>query len=513
MIDRANIYKLSKAEQTRISESPLGELAPNVKTFAKDFKEYIKNSDTPYVVGLNGGYGTGKTFFSTRFCEYLKNEEIEAIYFSVWENDYLPNPFMAFSKEIVNYVLQNSYIKRCKKKFVGVKDNVLKVFGAAISSVNLSASTGEGSIDISGEKFVENLKKYNDEPDSNDPIIELKNTLSNLILKLKNKKLVLIVDELDRCRPDYAVKTLETIKHFFDIEGLFVILPINKNRLEDCINGFYNLKYDNSKENYLQKFINDDSRKIPSLDYENICNRELDDELFKDVDNIEISGEGYNSLFQLKKWLVYYSKGFQLTYREILEVIKIAIEICKYEKEKIRCHYLAFKLCEIKNKHNNHRTSFSLDIISPYSTDYDYNNPNLKRKLFDDCKKNAGEIKSKVGGPIHHRIFGCISRLQTASTYKDIETNIGEFTLEIDKIIEDYKERQWELGNSNYTNMLSGKENLLKVRKEIKKIYNEYGSDDNDEERIKRYDELVNAPEKLFKEETPELPASVDKAS
>ena len=66
------------------------------------------------------------------------------------------------------------------------------------------------------------------------------------------KPLVFIVDELDRCKPEFAIRLIERIKHFFDIPKVVFVLAINKSQLEESINSFYGFS---SEANYLEKFI------------------------------------------------------------------------------------------------------------------------------------------------------------------------------------------------------------------------------------------------------------------
>lgn len=80
MIDKANFYKLPKEEQDKKLKDLWVDSSKDVRQFAKNLAEEIKNEDTPFVLGVDGGYGTGKTYFSTRFTEYLKEKGLNAIY-------------------------------------------------------------------------------------------------------------------------------------------------------------------------------------------------------------------------------------------------------------------------------------------------------------------------------------------------------------------------------------------------------------------------------------------------
>lgn len=86
-------------------------------------------------------------------------------------------------------------------------------------------------------------------------IKDFKNELEKFINdKVVQKPLIFIVDELDRCRPNYAVEVLENIKHLFSVKGIVFVLSIDKNHLGSSIKGFYGSESINSNE-YLRRFI------------------------------------------------------------------------------------------------------------------------------------------------------------------------------------------------------------------------------------------------------------------
>ena len=70
----------------------------------------------------------------------------------------------------------------------------------------------------------------------------------------QEKPIVIFIDELDRCKPDFAVKLIERIKHFFDVPNIVFVLLINREQLESAIKGIYGS--DTNASAYLGKFIN-----------------------------------------------------------------------------------------------------------------------------------------------------------------------------------------------------------------------------------------------------------------
>ncbi|MBJ6977682.1 P-loop NTPase fold protein, partial [Vibrio cholerae] len=73
--------------------------------------------------------------------------------------------------------------------------------------------------------------------------VEAESSLQALQQALKSiaeqKPIVLFIDELDRCRPNFSVLMLETIKHTFDVEGVQFVLITNTNQLKASINHCY----------------------------------------------------------------------------------------------------------------------------------------------------------------------------------------------------------------------------------------------------------------------------------
>lgn len=338
MIDKANFYKLPKEEQNKELKDLWAGSSKDVGQFAKNLAEEIKNEDTPFVLGVDGGYGTGKTYFSTRFAEYIKiKHKLYAIYCSVWENDYLENPFIAISKEIIKNINNITIKKKVQKVSKNLIDSIVNV----ISCLNISVNVGNVAVSANAKDVYNSIVK----PwlDQKDEIQQFKLHLANFIKNFDGEKLVLIIDELDRCRPDFAVKTLEILKHFFDIEGLYVILMINRNRLEKHINAFYNIQDSGEeKESYLIKFINR-YENIPNLNYEVIVDDFLKVERLKeaiDKGNITEDETKFNSFTELKISTIEACRSKGKTYRQSQSLINKIIKFCNIYKEPIRCKFL-----------------------------------------------------------------------------------------------------------------------------------------------------------------------------
>ena len=148
------------------------------------------------------------------------------------------------------------------------------------------------------------------------------------------KQLIILIDELDRTRPDYAVNFLETLKHFFDIKGLIFILAVNKEQLKhsvECIYGKIDL------DEYYRKFA---QRDIDLPYSENGINKFMIkkvDEFFQKIENKEkkigIKKEYLQQEdFTLKAYMKELFIKFKLSLRQINQFFQIYLSLLIHEK-------------------------------------------------------------------------------------------------------------------------------------------------------------------------------------
>ena len=109
------------------------------------------------------------------------------------------------------------------------------------------------SDEITGKLKEHIEKKIENHHLEKETIQDFKKELNQLADKLE-KPLVFIIDELDRCRPDFAIRLIERIKHFFDIPKIVFVLVMNKPQLLQSVKSFYG--YDSEMNgDYLEKFV------------------------------------------------------------------------------------------------------------------------------------------------------------------------------------------------------------------------------------------------------------------
>lgn len=175
------------------------------------------------VVCIDGKWGTGKSFFCEKLIE-LSSDELECIKFNAFEHDHSENPLILLLSEFSKAVPkaeQKKYIEAVSKHAVPL---IGKGLDYALSMTSLKGLPGvEGASDKLKDYMTERINNYLYAEESIEGIKkELRKIVDNS--KIEHKKIVVIVDELDRCRPSFALEIIEKIKHIFNVEGVHFIL-------------------------------------------------------------------------------------------------------------------------------------------------------------------------------------------------------------------------------------------------------------------------------------------------
>ena len=114
-----------------------------------------------------------------------------------------------------------------------------------------------------------------------------------LSIEDESRPLIIIIDELDRCRPSYAIELLETAKHIFNVENVIFVLSTNRRQLARAFEGIYGEKFDGS--GYLERFFDIDFR-LPDVSRTNFIERTLDDTLTSKLLEEKYGREAFVSL-------------------------------------------------------------------------------------------------------------------------------------------------------------------------------------------------------------------------
>ena len=232
---------------------------------------------------IDGGWGTGKTEFCKKLIRFMQEQhrDYQPVYIDAFRSDHSGEPLLALLAEIIKSCTpedtdgQSSERKRLTREIsklvkFGIKtganalshyflkqsmDDLAEKFRQITSDEQEAKNVAETVTDVAAkitdytiDATVEALLKEQIEAEKN--LETLKACLTELAV---DKPIILFIDELDRCRPDYAVDMLEVIKHVFDIENVKVVLVTNTKQLHAAINHRYGAEVDAQK--YLDKFL------------------------------------------------------------------------------------------------------------------------------------------------------------------------------------------------------------------------------------------------------------------
>lgn len=256
-------YSLEPTEENIISSIKNDATGRNQALYL--FLKMLSEQDGPWSVAIDAQWGYGKTFF-VKQVQYLidrinQGEKIEdlaadnlgtdikldtnklqynTVYFDAWEHDNDDDPILSLTNEIAQtkWVMTNELFK----------------LAFEVCRVGLKLAT---NIDIKkiSESF-NNWKNFEDwknfqksKKDRQDGFTE---ALNKLITK-SGKKIIFFIDELDRCKPTYAIKLLERVKHYFGNENITFVVSMNINELQKTVRRYYGEEYDG--EHYLYRFF------------------------------------------------------------------------------------------------------------------------------------------------------------------------------------------------------------------------------------------------------------------
>ncbi|MBW3845073.1 KAP family P-loop NTPase fold protein [Aeromonas hydrophila] len=233
----------------------------------------LLNAEAPLVFAIDAPWGGGKTTFIKLWQHYLTKKGKVSLYLNAWESDFADDPLLPMLAVLDDWLNEQSsrpVIKEAWDKAKACAPGIIKATAVAAAK---AATFGALDLDKEYEKLAADLTG-----DAVGGLIDSFNVKQKALAKFKQQllaaldalpddqaNLIVFVDELDRCKPTYAIDVLERIKHLFDIDRLVFVLAVNRNQLSKSIQGVYGPNFDGL--NYLKRFIDLDYHlRIPDRD-------------------------------------------------------------------------------------------------------------------------------------------------------------------------------------------------------------------------------------------------------
>ena len=315
-------FELKPTEENLLSAYKNDQIGRNTDIHA--FVDILNSLEDSCSIALDGAWGSGKTFFvkqakmilescspieskseyrdevKTVWKNYHGGKEPEfqaqlCVYYDAWENDNDGDPILSLVYSILQQVDEETPFPKDNKIFEKV---------AALADCITGKSTTAVLESMKSDSVLDDLRK------SKSVHSTIAEFLDHLLDERANR-LIVIIDELDRCKPDYAVRVLEKIKHYFDNERITFVFAVNVQELQHTISSYYGSHFDSCR--YLDRFF-DLRIALPPAN------------LQRYYQSIDFQSDYYTVDFVCKKII----EKFHFSLREISRFLK-AMKIAEYE--------------------------------------------------------------------------------------------------------------------------------------------------------------------------------------
>ena len=210
------------------------------------------------VISVNGKWGTGKSTFLSMWEAYMQKNDYNIIHFNAWENDNISDPLLAIIAEFEqikgeNTQTWNNLVENCSRLTLSILPSIIAAFLEHKTGLNIKELVEKG-LDESVNIIKQSISSYKEQKNTIKAFKESLLQYVNQCRSKSNKPVLFVIDELDRCNPTFAVKTLERIKHLFEIDNVVYIIAIDEQQLCHSIRGFFGSEQFDARD-YLRRFI------------------------------------------------------------------------------------------------------------------------------------------------------------------------------------------------------------------------------------------------------------------
>lgn len=385
-------------------------------------------------IALDADWGTGKSFFVKRWVTDLSQAGHPVIYFDAWENDIGDEAVIALMAAIrteldrwMSKLPTDEKIKEIAKEATrsalgGLRRAVIpasrviatglfkKATGAAFDEIvealhGPTANLGKGLTEATSDSLEAGLDELfaqalDDHNRRSAAILNFRSSIASLIDLLEQQveaqiPVFVFVDEVDRCRPTYAIRLLEEIKHIFGIGSICFVVSTNLSQLKEAVRAIYGSGFDGHR--YLKRFF-DHQYTLPEPNNENFSAQLLRDSL---LESRQVATGLHASLKpETKNSIAVIADAFDLDLRSLKQVFLMAESVAAVVPNENHVFVLwLFFLCALR-----HRTPESFDaLLSPVD----------RAKFFELCNNcMKRDIRIEYTSQRHHYERGTKSSVQ-----------------------------------------------------------------------------------------------------
>tara|TARA_R110000744_G_scaffold68620_1_gene139532 strand:+ start:294 stop:1649 length:1356 start_codon:yes stop_codon:yes gene_type:complete len=332
------------------------------KAIGETFTNLIKSIDSEKVISIEAGFGRGKTFFRKAWAEHLRQAGEVVIEIDVQQSDHSGDPVVTLLGALVE-ALPRMDDDKGKKAIDSAKK--LGAIGARTFAKIVLRSAADELIDAATDTVLDKLEDF----DTLDELInelgdgmskaagqfiaaqmaaervrkkelplQIKALQAALLQKAEGNRVIIVIDELDRCHPNYAIAFLEAMKLVFNQSGFVFCLMVNAEYLEKLAQHRFGVSPNDEK--YLDKFVDIRFRLRPQDDNFKNAVLELASELPLAIPYGESESFSVEHAAELASKLAVYS---ELSIRKVKRIIlKTEIALRCYKDRPLDASLLVF---------------------------------------------------------------------------------------------------------------------------------------------------------------------------
>lgn len=259
-----------------VAQDPWGEDLLGYKEIGETYANLVASISEAKVISIEAGFGRGKTFFRKAWADHLRQQSEIVIEVDAQRSDHSGDPVIAFMGALIEHLPSDGDARRKAlekgKKIAGLAARtVLRVLARNAAEEAIEAITDRAADQVDGMETLEDTVNELGEGMSKlaGNLIashlaaeqvrtkELPEQLAALHKALtdgrEGARIVILIDELDRCHPEYAIALLEAMKLVFDFNGFVFVLLVNADYLENL--AAHRFGKTGEGERYLDKFV------------------------------------------------------------------------------------------------------------------------------------------------------------------------------------------------------------------------------------------------------------------
>ena len=221
------------------AENPWSDDVLDRKEVADRLTSIVRGQAAPFVISIDGRWGTGKTFLLKRWQRHLEHQGFEAVYYNAWQDDVSDDPLLAITGQLSEHFDKGSYAETVR----GLARLVPRLLDAAapLTPVGPIWAMFRGAFKKlrDDQSPPESLRRYRERRAVADDLRQGLATFGAEVRGKTEQPLVFIIDELDRCRPTFAIELLERVKHIFGVPNIVFVFGINRSELVKSLASVY----------------------------------------------------------------------------------------------------------------------------------------------------------------------------------------------------------------------------------------------------------------------------------